>query len=400
MNAFERLLSLPEAEKEQMGVAFTPAEIAQQPAMWRKTVDILRERRAEIAAFMRATGLTGAREATVLLTGAGTSEFVGNAICPALRSGLKREVISVPTTHFVTHTPDLLVPGHPYVLVSFARSGNSPESLATVELVKHVSPGTKHVFVTCNKDGALARAADDDPACLCLLLPEETNDRSLVMTSSFSTMAFAALGLCFTNRLDSLAALADRLGTAADRLIHEYGDLLHAFAQRPFTRAAFLGSGVLYGTMQECHLKMQEMTEGRVACRFDSFLGLRHGPQVFVNSECVVIAALASNPSVRRYEMDLLRELKTKKQGCGTLVICDRGTDDIRQIATDIVELCPDEEPVDDAYRVMTDVVAGQILGTFKSIAVGLKPDAPSATGTINRVVQGVVIYSHKGPNG
>ncbi|HDY87445.1 MAG TPA: hypothetical protein ENH82_04925 [bacterium] len=140
-------------------------------------------------------------------------------------------------------------------------------------------------------------------------------------------------------------------------------------------------------------MKMQEMTEGRVAAQFNSFLGLRHGPQVFVNDECVVIAALSSDPYVRRYEIDMLRELKEKKQGCGTLIICDKTTDEIDGLSTHAVELYPQEVPVEDGFRVMTDVTVGQVLGTFKSLYFGLKPDNPSTSGKINRVVTGVNIY-------
>jgi tagatose-6-phosphate ketose/aldose isomerase len=145
--------------------------------------------------------------------------------------------------------------------------------------------------------------------------------------------------------------------------------------------------------MEEARLKMLEMTEGRVAANVNTFLGLRHGPQVFVSSDCLVAAALASDPYVRQYEMDLLRELHRKGQGAGTLIICDRATDEIRQLASLCIELYPDGEAIGDAYRVLTDVVVGQVLATFKCLAVGLKPDNPSESGTISRVVQGVTIY-------
>lgn len=207
-------------------------------------------------------------------------------------------------------------------------------------------------------------------------------------------MAMAGTGLGLLNTPDQITALAAQAGEGANRMIANSGDALQAAAALPFNRACFLGSGALFGTMQECHLKMQEMTAGRVVCRFDSFLGLRHGPQVFVNQECIVLAALATNPSVRRYEMDLLRELARKKQGCGMVVICDRVTDELRKMAFHVIELFPNGQPaIADEHRVMTDVVAGQILGVFKSISVGLKPDTPSPDGTINRVVQGVTIY-------
>ncbi len=396
MNAFQRLLSLPAAEQKRLGVEFTPAEIAQQPSTWAKTAAMLVSRRKAIRSFLRGAGLAGQKQSVLLLTGAGSSEFIGNAVVNVLRQGLGRETWSVPTTHFVTHAASTLVPGQAYVLLSFARSGNSPESVATCALVKKHTRGLKQIIITCNHDGALARAARADRRTLGIELPPETNDRSLVMTSSYSTMAFAAMALTLLNRPDQLLQMAEQAGAGVQRVISAYGGLLAAFGSLPFQRACFLGADTLYGTMQECHLKMQEMTEGRVACRFDSFLGLRHGPQVFVNKECVVVAALSSSPYPRRYELDLLQGLKKNKQGRGMLVICDRATREIRSLGARIVELYPHGKILPDAYRVLTDVVVGQILATFKCMALGLKPDAPCTTGTINRVVKGVKIYPEK----
>ncbi|MCX7015207.1 MAG: SIS domain-containing protein [Candidatus Sumerlaeota bacterium] len=393
MNALDELLSLPAAEKKRLGVEYTPPEIAQQPAVWVKAADKIVRNRQRIHDFLVSAGALGDREAVVILTGAGTSEFIGNSIAYALRRGLRREVISVPTTHLVTHAATTLVPGHPYVVISFARSGNSPESLATFERVRRLAPSARQMVITCNKDGALAKAARADGQSLVLELPEETNDQSLAMTSSFSTMALAGVGLCFLDAPEAFHDLAVRLGEGATRVLRGYGDVVRDFAGLPFHRACFLGSNTLFGTMQECHLKMQEMTAGQVACRFDSYLGLRHGPQVFVNAECVVVAALASDPRVRRYEIDMLRELQAKRQGCGTLLICDRADAELRGLASAVIELFPDGNPVADEHRVMTDVVVGQMLAVFKSLACGLKPDDPTPGGTIHRVVQGVAIY-------
>lgn len=393
MNAFEKLLALPPVEKKRLGVEYTPPEIAQQPEVWLKTCGALCAAGQPIRGFLKKAGLTGGTEATVILSGAGTSEFIGNAISFALRRELGREVISIPTTHLVTHAPSIFVRGHRYVLVSFARSGNSPESIATFDLARKTCPGLRQVAITCNRAGALARAARADANALCIELPPETNDKSLAMTSSFSSMALAGCGLAFMDRMDALEEIAGRLGEAVRRVIREYGEQLHAFAFRPFRRASFLGSNTLYGTMQECHLKMQEMTNGRVACRYDTFLGLRHGPQVFVDDECAVVAALSAACYPRLYEIDMLKELRAKRQGCGTLIICDRADSALRRLGDTVVELFPAGKPVHDDFRVMTDVVVGQILAVFKSMALGLKPDNPSPGGTINRVVKGVRIH-------
>jgi tagatose-6-phosphate ketose/aldose isomerase len=394
MSAFRELLDLDADAKSARGLEFTPGEIAQQPSVWAKTAALLTTRRKEVLAFLRSAGLAGdGPESVLVTTGAGSSEFVGNAIENPLRRRLGREVVSVPTTHLVTHAARTLVPAHAYTLLSFARSGNSPESLAACDRARRAAPSLREIVVTCSAEGALGRAASQHDDTLCLVLPAETNDRGLAMTSSYSSMALAGLGLGLADEPEALTDLAERAGAAARRVLDDYGDLLHDFAALAFDRACFLGSNALYGTMQECHLKMQEMTEGRVACRFDSFLGLRHGPQVFVHDRCAVVAGLASDPSVRRYEMDMLRQLREREQGCGTLVVCDRADDAIRAVASHVVELFPEGDPIDDDYRVLTDVVVGQMLALFKSLDVGLKPDSPSATGTINRVVKGVVIY-------
>lgn len=393
MSAFLNLLELSNEEKNSLGIVDTPREIKQQPETWAKAVEMLLEQKENLRSFLDEAGLSGDRKATLLLCGAGTSEYIGSSVCYLLRKGLGREVISVPTAHMVTHGSDFLVKENDYAVLSFARSGNSPESVATYEVVKKYHPESKQIVITCNSKGALAERAGNDPASFCILLPEETDDRSLVMTSSFSTMAMAASCLPWLDEGDFLKETCRRLGDGARRVFSVYGDMLAEFGSKPFERACFLGSNTLFGTMQECQLKMQEMTDGIVATRFESFLGLRHGPQVFVNDKCVVVASLSAEPSVRRYEMDMLREIREKNQGMATLIICDQADDEILGLAEYVVELFPSVQGVDDQFRIMTDVTVGQILGTFKSMHLGLKPDCPSASGVINRVVQGVTIY-------
>ncbi|MEW5814859.1 MAG: SIS domain-containing protein [Spirochaetota bacterium] len=393
MNEFKKLLSLPGPEKKKLGVEYTPAEINQQPEVWLKAYHILKEKRDEIEEFMKEAGLTGEKRATILLSGAGTSEYVGKAAQSVLRKALKREVISVPSTDFVSHPRAFIIPGSSYVLVSFARSGNSPESIASYNLFDKLSSGSKQIIITSNRQGELARVAEGDNHTLTIILPEETNDRSLAMTSSFSTMAFTACGLCFLNRMEELKSLAARLGAGARKVMDEYADALKVFITKPVKRVVYLGAGTLLGTMEECRLKMLEMTGGIIAANVNSFLGLRHGPQVFVDKDCLVAASLSTDFYAQQYELDLLKELKNKGQGAGILAICSQATDRIKHVADLVVELFPDGEAIADDYRIMTDVVAGQILALFKSLDIGLKPDNPSVSGTINRVVQGVVIY-------
>jgi tagatose-6-phosphate ketose/aldose isomerase len=46
-----------------------------------------------------------------------------------------------------------------------------------------------------------------------------------------------------------------------------------------------------------------------------------------------------------------------------------------------------------EEYLAIISVLPAQMLGFFKSLNLGLKPDTPSASGTITRVVEGVEIY-------
>jgi tagatose-6-phosphate ketose/aldose isomerase len=385
MNAFEKLAASARPLQ-------TVREIAQQPAAWRRTLDVLRARRNDIASFLSASA-RGGEPPALILAGAGSSEYVGRSIEAALRRTLKRPVSTVPTTHFVTHAETVFFPDREYILVSFARSGNSPESVATFRRVQEQFPRVKQLAITCNRSGELARLAAQSTGSLCILLPEETNDASLAMTSSFSSLALAGLSLGFLDSFELFSTLVDTAVAGAERVLGEYGDVIRDFADLKFSRACYLGSDALHGAMHEARLKMQEMTAGRVAATFDSFLGLRHGPQVFVNDACVVVAALSSSPTVRRYELDLLRELKEKKQGTGTLVICGRSDGEVREAATAVIELFPTREPLPDDCRVFTDIVACQILATFKSISLGLSPDNPSPDGIIHRVVEGISIH-------
>jgi len=394
MNALKKLLALDPAEKSRLGVEHTAAEIHQQPDTWSKIAPMFRDQVIEIRSFLYDAGLMGDRSSVIVTTGAGSSEFIGSAVSGLLKERLGREVVSIPTTHLVTHARTSFASSESYTVISFARSGNSPESVATLDRVRRYRPDARHIIITCNGQGELSRAAAADPRTLCLVLPEETHDRSLVMTSSFSTMALTAAALGYVDALDEFESISSRLSAGA-RQIFEVSDSLKAFAEQPFSRACFLGSGTLFATMQECQLKLQEMTEGRVASRFESFLGLRHGPQVFVNEDCVVVAGIASDPLVRRYELDMLGELKSKGQGRSTLVICDQVSPGIEAVSDFRIDLFPDGTAVPDSFRIMTDVVVGQLLGMFKSMAVGLKPDNPSTSGVINRVVQGVVIYDN-----
>lgn len=110
-----------------------------------------------------------------------------------------------------------------------------------------------------------------------------------------------------------------------------------------------------------------------------------------LDAETLLVSLVSSQPLRRRYERDLLREVGSKGLARARVALAT----DPEGLASEAEHvLCPDiAEPIPDLYRPMLDVIFGQLLGLFASIRCGLKPDSPSPTGAISRVVQNVAIY-------
>lgn len=384
-NALKALIELPEAEQKEKGVEATPQEIFQQPEMWRQTLEIVKNNKEQIISF-----LGDEKDRQFILSGAGTSEFIGLSLVDLFNKVSGYDTKSIATTSIITDPDSAFQAGRKYFLVHFARSGNSPESVGTFTLAEESKADIKHIVITCNKDGKLAQMGKTVDS-LMILLPEKTNDRSLAMTSSFSSMVVTGQCLAAIKDLDATCEIVEKVAKAAEVIIDKYSDDMSALCQEDFTRAVFLGSNTLKGCATECHLKLQEMTSGNVVAKFDSFLGLRHGPEAVINDKTIVIYLLSEEPFVRKYEMDLIAGVKNKGIGLKKIAVCKKADDELRSLCDIIIEHGVDGIP--DDYLTPAYVTIGQEVGVFKSLYYGLKPDAPSEAGIISRVVKGVKIY-------
>ena len=374
--------------QKNMTTSFTFNEIHQQPAMWRKEYEALLKAKAEISAFMHKY-LTP--DTDIVLTGAGTSAFIGDAIEPVMR-GMWRNVRAVPTTDLITHAEYLLDAERPLLLISFARSGNSPESVGAVNIANKLCKNVAHIYITCNKNGKLAANSGKDNILL-LLLPEETDDKSLAMTSSFSTMLLTCLMLGHIDSLEKDAEKIEKTIKNAEAVIANYEDKLKAIAERPFERGVFLGSGALKGIAEECHLKLQELTDGAVVCKFDSFLGFRHGPKAVVNDKSIVVYLMTDQENIQRYERDLVRQVDANNKPVAQIIVIAGEKPEMPDVNADLVVQMPFGYKENEFYGIVSFVLVGQILGYYASLAHKLNPDAPSVSGNIHRVVEGVTIY-------
>jgi len=346
---------------------YTLREIARQPELWPITNEGIRSVLQEQNLGRQL------QNRRVLITGAGTSAYAASAIAAAWP-----DAEAVPST-------DLLVDAERYldgveVLISVARSGQSPESVAVVERVRSLRPEIFQLAIVCAPDSALARAKVESVA-----LDPRTNDRSLVMTSAFSNLVLAGNALA---RPEAVAAGVETHSKHAAGLISEIDQVCRRVAERIADRIVVLSSSPLLGWAREAGLKTLEMTAGHYPVVTETFLGLRHGPMSFVKSDTLVLCLLSSDAVRRSYEMDLISELRAKR--IGRLV----GIADPQEAEGLFDEIIPAIAPhEEDALRTPYEIVGPQLLGYQLSLNLGLNPDNPSPDGIINRVVQGVRIH-------
>jgi tagatose-6-phosphate ketose/aldose isomerase len=383
VDALSVLLGSP----NRLGADHTAREIAQQPHTWLGTLALCRRQQGELRQFLAAT------QGPVLLVGAGTSDFVGRSLERLLERRWQRRVRTVASTELLTGMDDWVRPEEPALCISISRSGDSSEGVAVIEEMMHRFGHVAHLVITCNADGAMAKLAQGHPRTYALVLDPATNDRGLAMTSSFSNMVVAGQALGYLDDLDEYASNLQRLTSTAESLLPRAADAAAKLAKSGFRRVCFLGSGALMATAGESALKVQELTAGRIFTMSQSFLGLRHGPLSFIDQQTLVVAYLASDALTHAYEADLLTELRDKKLGA---TIAATGFALRREIleASDVTLDLGSGATPPDALRPPLDVIFGQLLGLFFSLEAGLRPDTPSPTGAISRVVSHVRIHS------
>ncbi len=362
----------------------TANEINQQPTMWRKTWDIIDARKPEITTFL------DKKFDKIILTGAGTSAYVGESLIGSFLRERDLCTYAIPTTNLVSHPHNYFAADEIVLLVSFARSGNSPESKAAADLADTICKECYHLIITCNPQGTLA-LRDSKLEKLVVCLPKETNDKSLAMTSSYTCMLLAGLLIGRLYKLDQLKSQVELAALYGQEILDSYTTLLSEIAKLPFKRAVFLGSGPMLGTATEASLKLQELTDGRILCKHESFLGFRHGPKAVVDGDTLVVYILSNNEYVSKYEHDLLFAMKKGKKARAQLAIAERL--DYELDVDYKIQYTLNGQLIDESFMTLPGILPGQLLGFFKSLNEGLMPDTPSSSGAISRVVQGVNIY-------
>lgn len=388
-----KIFDVTEEKMQQTMSTFTLTEIYQQPATWKKTCDQIRAHRDELKAFI--DQVITREDFDVILTGAGTSEFVGNALFPALTGKLNYKVKSYGTTDIVATPEAYLSRTKPTLLISFGRSGNSPESVGAIDAAEAVCDNIWHLFVTCNKDGALSKRAATTGNCYAINLTDETHDQSFAMTSSFSNM-YLATYLCFhLDCLDETIAKVEKIMAAGQSFLDgKYGIAQQIVNEYDFNRIVYLGSNCLKGIAQESALKMLELTAGRVVTMYDTPLGFRHGPKSIIDDNTITVVYLSDDAYTRQYEVDLIKEMSGQRKGNKIVAVMSAADEAVSALVdyTVVYDLADKNE---SALLGLDDILFAQTLAVLKSLSMGITPDNPCPTGEVNRVVKGVTLYPY-----
>ncbi len=367
-------------------------EISQQPTTWLKTVNQISNEKAKLEAFINQ--VVKAEDFDIIFTGAGTSEFVGNALYSSLNKKYSHKVKSYATTDIVADPELFISKDKPTLLISFGRSGSSPESVGAIEAADAVGNNVYHLFVTCNKNGSMANWADGANNCYALILTPETCDEGFAMTSSFTNMLLAAY-LSLTLDQDN-SDLVNQLVGSTTKLIDEgyvyFNKLVNDFN---FGRIVYLGSNALKGIAQESALKMLELTAGEIVVMHDSPLGFRHGPKSIIEDTTLTVVYLSDNPYTRQYEFDLINEMSKQRKNNKILVLANKEDDKIKELV-DYYYAFNNTDCLSNILFGLNCIVVAQIIACYKSLSLNITPDNPCPTGEVNRVVKGVTIYPYK----
>lgn len=366
---------------------WTEEEIRQQPASWMRSLIHIDNTRQAIDRFL--SPLLRKGNLRIVLSGAGTSAFIGDIIAPWLAYHTGNEVVSIATTDLLTNPKHHLNCEQPLLLVSFGRSGNSPESVAAIDLANQFVHECYHLAITCNEAGSLYQSAHNSDNTFALLMPAETHDRGFAMTSSITTMMASCLAL-FTPKTVNIATfrdVADRCQTILKSLNDFSGSV---FGRQPWKRVVYLGSGGLQAVARESALKVLELTAGKIVAFYDSPTGFRHGPKSLVDSETLVVVFVSSHPYTRQYDLDLLNELRRDNLAMQVVAIADR-LGGISKAGLNI--LLPAARHFIDIEQAFCFLIYAQAFALSEALSCGNTPDTPSASGTVNRVVKGVVIH-------
>ncbi|ALP89236.1 SIS domain-containing protein [Clostridium butyricum] len=378
-------------ELEKIKAIFTATEIRQQPELWRETYKLILDQKESIQRFINKNVDKNTR---IVLTGAGTSDYVGDTVALELNKKLEAKVEAIATTDIVSNPNEYIEKNVKTILVSYARSGNSPESIGAYDLFENNIDDITQIVITCNKDGDLAKRCVNNEKNMLVLMPEKSNDKSFAMTSSFSCMTLATLLIFDIENIEKNKEFVEIVSSQAEEILDNRWSEIKQLVDYEAERVVYLGSGTLKGLCQEMALKNLELTSGQVTTICESVLGFRHGPKSIINDKTLVIIMATNEEYTKLYDIDLIKEIHNDLGNHKLAVITYENDEIMKENCSNYI--CVNGKAIPNIYKVFNYMIFGQMFGYLSSLKLNISPDNPRPDGTVNRVVKGVVIHQYK----
>ena len=386
-----KIFGFTKEELSSLKATYTANEIYQQPELWKETLNIVENNKEAINKFLEKN--LNKDNVKIILTGAGTSAYVGDTIYLYLAKKLGKRVEAIATTDFVSNPDEYIDENAKTLLVSYARSGNSPESVGTYDLFEKKVKNLAHIVVTCNKEGELAKKSQEKEGNLVLIMPEKSNDKSFAMTSSFTCMTLATLLLFDIANLEKNKKIVEELATKGQASLDNQWKDAKAISDLGAERIVYVGSGALKGLCYEMALKNLELTSGKQVTVCESILGFRHGPKSIINNNTLVIFLCSTNYYTALYDYDLIKEVYNDEGTQKVAVLSYFDRENLKEISHKYITA--NGSKLDDTFIAFNYIILGQMISFFNSLRLEISPDNPRPDGTVNRVVQGVIIHEY-----
>jgi glutamine---fructose-6-phosphate transaminase (isomerizing) len=341
----------------------TLTEILSQPDVWRSCLQELPSN----AAFQSILKKAVSRKEW-LFVGCGTSFYLAEAVATSwtILTGQPARALPASELLLFPHVAQLSAKDLQVVVIS--RSGRTSEAVRVAELLRQ-KYSLSTVGVTCASDSELAKA------CELTLVFRAADEKSMVMTRSFTSMLLALLYLAAPHSVEltsgfeaAAAALASRIAAFSDRV--ESFVSKHSFADY-----IYLAQGPFFSIAREAALKITEMS-----CSYaQSYhtLEFRHGPKSIVAPQTCITFFLSE--SGMQQESEVLTEMK--ELGGTIIAICNRATESVRRSADLLFEV---EADVPEIALLAPFIVPAQLLGFHTGVKKGFNPDQPK---NLSRVV-------------
>ena len=337
----------------------TLEEILSQPTIWQAVLEIASQQRGTFEQYLKQ-----AAHKEAVFIGCGTSYYLSLSAAGiyTMVTGQKARAASASEVLFF---PETIFPASDqgYMPVLISRSGMTTEVVRAAEEIQ--SRLENHTYgVSCRPASDLIRV------CHYPLLVSEADEKSVVMTRSFTSMLLliqllAAIRSGNTAFEEELSRLPD-LGTETIDRCHDL--VKDVTSSRQYTKFVYLGQGPYYGLACEAMLKIKEMSLSYSEAYHS--LEFRHGPVSMVDEEMLITFLISEQ--ARTEEVTLLKEMK--ELGARTLVIAEEADAGIRRSADYVVEL---KSGLSDTARMILYMPIVQLMGYYNAVAKGLDPDNP-----------------------